>query len=106
MSSTEAVLLMCFLIGFRKIATPYCWHVQESCWHVQEWYKTVLILVTPFWVAGAAESMEIGKIVIGASNKSGRCCKPSDEFQLIYLMSLVLSVIRQCLRNRFLDSIS
>ena len=32
----------------------------------------MLILETPFWVAGAAQSMEIGKIVIGASNKSGR----------------------------------
>ena len=32
----------------------------------------MLILETPFWVAGAAESMKIGRIVIGASNKSGR----------------------------------
>ena len=32
MSSTEAVLLMCFAIGFRtKTASPYCWHVQQSC---------------------------------------------------------------------------
>jgi hypothetical protein len=37
-----------------------------------EGYKTVLILETPFWVAGAAESMKISIIVIGASNKSGR----------------------------------
>ena len=37
-----------------------------------EGYKTVLILETPFWVAGAAESMNISIIVIGASNKSGR----------------------------------
>ena len=39
-----------------------------------ECYKTVLILETLFWVAGAAESKEIGVIVIGASNKSGRHC--------------------------------
>ena len=32
----------------------------------------MLILETPFWVAGAAESLKIGRIVIGASNKSGR----------------------------------
>ena len=44
-----------------------------------KWYKTVLILETPFWVACAAESMEIGIIVIGASNKSGRRFTPSDE---------------------------
>ena len=50
----------------------------------------MLILETPFWVAGAAESMEIGKIVIGASNKSGRRCKPSDEINLICLMYLDL----------------
>jgi hypothetical protein len=37
-----------------------------------EGYKTVLILETPFWVAGASESMKKGIIVIGASNKSGR----------------------------------
>ena len=37
-----------------------------------EGYKTVLILETPFWVAGAAESMKISIIIIGASNKSGR----------------------------------
>jgi hypothetical protein len=37
-----------------------------------EGYKTVRILETPFWVAGAAESMKISIIVIGASNKSGR----------------------------------
>ena len=37
-----------------------------------EGYKTVVILETPFWVAGAAESMKISIIVIGASNKSGR----------------------------------
>ena len=30
-----------------------------------EGYKTVLILETPIWVAGAAESMKIGIIVIG-----------------------------------------
>ena len=29
-SSREAVLPMCFSIGFRKIATPYWWHVQQS----------------------------------------------------------------------------
>ena len=29
---------------------------------------------TPFWVAGAAESMKIGIIVIGPSNKSGPHC--------------------------------
>ena len=33
-------------------------------------YKTVLFLETPFWVAGAAESVKIGRIGIGASNKS------------------------------------
>ena len=32
----------------------------------------MLILETPFWVAGAAESVKIGRIGIGASNKSGR----------------------------------
>ena len=37
-----------------------------------EGYKTVLILETPFWVAGAADSMKIRIIVIGSSNKSGR----------------------------------
>ena len=35
-------------------------------------YKTVLILETPFWVAGAAESVKMSRIGIGASNKSGR----------------------------------
>ena len=46
----------------------------------------MLILVTPFWVAGAAESMEIGKFVIEASNKSGRRCKRSDELQLTIVL--------------------
>ena len=32
--------------------------------------------------------MKIGKIVIGASNKSGRRCKRSDEISLIFLMYL------------------
>ena len=35
-------------------------------------YKTVLFLETPFWVAGAVQSMKIGRIGGGASNKSGR----------------------------------
>ena len=35
-------------------------------------YKTVLILETPFCVAGAAELMKLDIIVLGASNKSGR----------------------------------
>ena len=61
-----------------------------------EWYKTALILETPFWVAGAAESMEICKIVIGASNKSGRRCMPSDEISLIFLMYLDLSGTKRC----------
>jgi hypothetical protein len=39
-----------------------------------EGYKTVLILETPFWVAGAAESIKTGIIVIGPSNKSGPHC--------------------------------
>ena len=39
-----------------------------------ECYKTVIILETPFWVAGVAESMKICQIVNGASNKSGRGC--------------------------------
>ena len=39
---------------------------------------------------GAAESMEIRQIVVGASNKSGRRCKPSDEINLICLMYLDL----------------
>ena len=51
---------------------------------------------TPFWVGGAAESMKIGKIVIGASNKSGRRCMPSDEISLIYLMYLDLSGTKRC----------
>ena len=51
---------------------------------------------TPFWAPGAAESMNIGIIVIGASNKSGRRCKPSDEINLIYLMHLDLSVTKRC----------
>ena len=59
-------------------------------------YKTVLILETPFWVACAAESMEIGIIVIGASNKSGRRFTPSDESNLICLMYLHLSVTKRC----------
>ena len=50
----------------------------------------MIILETPFWVGGAAESMEIGQIVIGASKKSGRRCKRSDEINLIYLMYLDL----------------
>ena len=53
-------------------------------------YKTVIILATPFWVAGAVQSVKIGIIVIGASNKSGRGCKRSDEINLIYLMYLDL----------------
>jgi len=40
--------------------------------YLLEGYKTVLILETPLWVAGAAESMKINIIVLGASNKSGR----------------------------------
>ena len=65
--------------------------------------KTVLILETPFWVSGAVESMNICVIVIGASNKSGRRCKPSDAIDLIYLMYLDLSVTKRCLfwRHRF-----
>ena len=59
-------------------------------------YKTALILETPFWEAGAAESVRISIIVIGASNKSGRRCKPSDEINLIYLMYLDLSVTKRC----------
>ena len=39
----------------------------------------VLILETLPWVLGAAQSMKTGIIVIGASKKSGRGCKPSDE---------------------------
>ena len=68
-----------------------------------KWYKTVLILETPFWVACAAESMEIGIIVIGASNKSGRRCMPSDEIQLISLMYLDRNVTKRCScsRHRF-----
>ena len=56
----------------------------------------MLILETPFWVAGAAESMKMSIIVIGASNKSGRRCKPSDEMNLIYLMYLHLSGTKRC----------
>ena len=40
-----------------------------------ECYKTVLILETRFCEAGAAESLEIGKIEVGSSNRSGRLCK-------------------------------
>ena len=50
----------------------------------------MIIFETPFWVGGAAESMEITQIVVGASNKSGRRCKPSDEINLICLMYLDL----------------
>ena len=71
-----------------------------------ECYKTVLILETRFCEAGAAESLEIGKIEVGssnrsgrlcklygiASNKSGRRCKPFDEINLLCLMYLDLSV--------------
>ena len=57
-----------------------------------ECYEKVLILETPFWVASAAGPMKIGIIVIGASNKSGRRCKPSDEIQLMHLMYLDLCV--------------
>ena len=32
----------------------------------------MLILETPFWSDGAAESLEIGKIEVGSSNRSGR----------------------------------
>ena len=63
----------------------------------------MLILVTPFWVAGAAESMEIDKCVIEASNKSGRRCKRSDELQLIYLMYLDLSGTKLCSFWELLD---
>ena len=38
----------------------------------------MLILETPFWVAGVVESMKICKIVIGASNQSGQV-PASDE---------------------------
>ena len=37
-----------------------------------EGYKTVLILETRFCEAGAAESLELGKIAVGSSNRSGR----------------------------------
>ena len=68
-----------------------------------ECYEMVLILETPFWVAGAAEPMRICTIVIGASKKSGRRCKLSDEIHLIYLMYLDLSVTKRCSfrRHRF-----
>jgi hypothetical protein len=59
-------------------------------------------LETRFSEAGAAESLEIGKIAVGSSNrsgrlcklygiafnKSGRHCKASDEINLICLMYL------------------
>ena len=61
-----------------------------------ESYKTVLVLETPFWVAGAAESVKINIIVIGASHKSGRRRKASDEIQLIYMMYLDLSLTKRC----------
>ena len=38
-------------------------------------YKTVLILETRFYEAGAAESLELGKTEVGASNRSGPLCK-------------------------------
>ena len=56
----------------------------------------VSVLSCVVWVACAAESINIGIIVIGASNKSGRRCKPSDEINLIYLMYLDLSVTKRC----------
>ena len=37
------------------------------------------VLGTPFWVAGAAESMKIGIIVIGPSNKSGPHCMHASK---------------------------
>jgi len=97
--------------GFSRRGLLYTFHAsREKCHTIMimpalknlfdvsrsECYKTVLILETPFWVAGAAESMEIGKFVIGASNKSGRRCKRSDELQLIYLMHLDLSGTKRC----------
>ena len=53
----------------------------------------MLILETPFWEAGAAESVKIGIIVIGASNKSGRRCKPSNEFSYAESMDIGIIVI-------------
>ena len=66
----------------------------------------MLILETRFSEAGAAESLEIGKMEVGSSNrsgrlcklygtafhKSGRHCKACDEINLICLMYLDLSV--------------
>ena len=52
MSSTEAVLLMCFSIGFRKIATPYGWHVQESCLFVSVFEKEPSCSLPSFWGRG------------------------------------------------------
>ena len=60
-----------------------------------ECYKTVLILETPFWVAGAVESVKIGITVIGASNKSGRRCKLSNEIHPIYLIYLALNATKR-----------
>ena len=84
-------------IGSAPFSYMSCKYVLDKshCWFMKrgplQCYKTVLILETPVWVAGAAESMKLGKIVIGASNKSGRRCKLSDEMNLIYLMYLDLT---------------
>ena len=53
------------------------------------------ILETPFWEAGAAESMEKGKLETEASNKLGRRCMSSNEIYLVYLIHLVLSGVNQ-----------
>ena len=73
------------------------WSNQSNLFDVfrSECYKTVVILETPFWVGGAAESMEMRQIVVGASNKSGRRCMPSDEINLICLMYLDLGVTKR-----------
>ena len=84
-----------------KLILTISWinYVLDKCYRLfikrEQWSKTVIILATPFWVAGAVQSVKIGRIVIGASKKSGRRCKPSDEINLIYLMHLDLSATKR-----------
>ena len=48
-----------------------------------ECYKTVLILETPFWVAGAAESMKIG----GWGCETERSGDPHREYRFVQSVS-------------------
>jgi len=98
------------LFDVSKLFRSVCHMFHRGINAIVECYKTVMILETRFQEAGAAESLEIRKVEVGSSNRSGRLCKlygttfnksgwhsmPSDEINLICLMYLVLKAIKQC----------